>query len=417
MEITSIVNSGWIPLIISIVLAAAISDMRKSGAINKDEDALLFSNLVSIGSIFLAVLLFIITLYATKGTSSICSSLQNATNQTKYNSCINVVGNGLNVLGTLEVLLIGVFFFFAVIFRARIYSNYENSSDWGKRIRGFFVWAFLLLPIMFGLFKILSFSIAIVSATSSSAITTTTQANIINNTNTHYFAIFNTSLTHLSVETKAIAQTQNNKTDGCGPSYLLNGYTANGYWYQIGLAYNYNCTNNNVSLANKGFKVVYEVYHGLNENITVGCQANGSYHACFEPFSNTVNDNDTIILNLTIIGKNIQILAYDINTSAEFIMNLSSNNATTFVQGSGPYYTGILTEWGCTVSTNFTQKSIYRIIYPQLNEVLYNANPYNGPDGSRCAGTVMLGKEYNQCLTSLTYNSNNIVVISGKGYC
>ncbi len=50
------------------------------------------------------------------------------------------------------------------------------------------------------------------------------------------FMIFDQSFSSLSVNVTAVEQTDGN---GYGPSYLLNGVTNDGYWYQVGLSWNW----------------------------------------------------------------------------------------------------------------------------------------------------------------------------------
>jgi hypothetical protein len=50
------------------------------------------------------------------------------------------------------------------------------------------------------------------------------------------FMIFGQSFNSLSVNVTAVEQSDGN---GYGPSYLLNGVTNDGYWYQVGLSWNW----------------------------------------------------------------------------------------------------------------------------------------------------------------------------------
>ena len=47
---------------------------------------------------------------------------------------------------------------------------------------------------------------------------------------------FGVNLTGLAVNVKAVAQAD---PSGYGPCYLLNGLTSSGWWYQVGLSYNW----------------------------------------------------------------------------------------------------------------------------------------------------------------------------------
>ncbi|MEM3202354.1 MAG: hypothetical protein QXY21_01660, partial [Candidatus Micrarchaeaceae archaeon] len=112
-------------ILLSAILALALSDYRADNTIDKEEDSLLYSNLVSIGSIFLATLLFMYAIYAAKFTLIVCSSIKNTTSN---NVCSGIVNNGLSVLGSYSVLSVGIALFFAILFRARCYSNYDKKN-------------------------------------------------------------------------------------------------------------------------------------------------------------------------------------------------------------------------------------------------------------------------------------------------
>jgi hypothetical protein len=67
---------------------------------------------------------------------------------------------------------------------------------------------------------------------------------------------FTQNFTSLAYTVTAVEQSG---TDGYGPAYLLNGLSNTGYWYQVGLSYNWSPLSFG-GLPSVGFKFVYEVF-------------------------------------------------------------------------------------------------------------------------------------------------------------
>ncbi|MCL5094852.1 MAG: hypothetical protein M1168_02630 [Candidatus Marsarchaeota archaeon] len=196
----------------------------------------------------------------------------------------------------------------------------------------------------------------------------------------HYNIFFQNNATHLNINVKAIAQTENsNLSSGYGPAYLLNGLTNNGYWYQVGLGYNFNYTDNKNVDNYSGFRLIYEVWNSsTGKPLNIGC----GDQACVKNFTGVVNNNDTILLNMSIVRDNVILSAYDTNTTARSpTINITSYGASFFT--SKPftsksidmeYFSGLMTEWICRGKTNFTQRSVYSIMYPKTNIEYYTIN-------------------------------------------
>jgi hypothetical protein len=151
---------------------------------------------------------------------------------------------------------------------------------------------------------------------------------------------FTNDVNFLMYNITAVAQ---NNTLGLGPAYLLNGLADNGYWYQVGIAYNWFP---NLS-AGRGFSLIYTVF-APNGSIVYPLNSNA---AGLQRFNGVVNNGDLIQLTLA-IGKfeRIYMSAYDYNTGATSFTSYLSYNATRFVGSvSSPinshgYFTGIMTE-------------------------------------------------------------------------
>ena len=153
--------------------------------------------------------------------------------------------------------------------------------------------------------------------------------------------IFTQSYSQLVFNVTAIAQCDAN---GYGPAYLVNGVTNTGYWYQVGLDWDWPLQSGGYV---PGFGFVSEGWApgGLTRSPTSST------------FSGTVNPNDTVQLSLTFSGGNVIASALDLNTSASASTSYPTHRADTFVglqeQESGTrfsfatrgYFTGLMTEW------------------------------------------------------------------------
>jgi len=153
--------------------------------------------------------------------------------------------------------------------------------------------------------------------------------------------IFTQSYSQLEFNVTAVAQCDAN---GYGPSYLLNGLTNTGYWYQVGLDWDWPLQSGGYV---PGFGFVSE---GWAPGGLTGSPAS-------TPFSGTVNRNDTVQLSLTFRGSSVIASAHDLNTSASASTSYPANRANTFVGlqaqesrnrfsfATRGYFTGLMTEW------------------------------------------------------------------------
>jgi hypothetical protein len=132
--------------------------------------------------------------------------------------------------------------------------------------------------------------------------------------------------------------------DGYGPAYLLNGLTDTGYWFQVGISYNWPYTIGGYS---QGFGLNYEVFAPNQTSVYPEGGAGGGMN----PFSGPVNSGDKVLLSLTFQYGYVIMYACDWNTSAYAIQGFDAMNASYF-QGTpyGPsdengFFTGLMTEW------------------------------------------------------------------------
>ncbi len=82
--------------------------------------------------------------------------------------------------------------------------------------------------------------------------------------------------------------------DGVGPGYLVNGLTDYGYWYQVGLSYNWPYT---LGGFNPGFRMNFEVFDNTGVSFDPSSGGGG-----LKPFNGPVNPGDTATQSQLRIG-------------------------------------------------------------------------------------------------------------------
>lgn len=142
-----------------------------------------------------------------------------------------------------------------------------------------------------------------------------------------------------SMEYNVTAVEQVDPTLGTGPGYLLSGVSTTGYWYQVGLSWDWS--------TGTGFQMSYEVFDSQGNSIFPSGGGGG-----LAAFSGTVNEGDIVTLNLYFNGAGqVVLLAMDTATGASAQMEYSTVGSTYFVgQPTGDanfngYFTGLMTEW------------------------------------------------------------------------
>lgn len=129
-------------------------------------------------------------------------------------------------------------------------------------------------------------------------------------------------------------------SDGVGPGYLVNGLTDYGYWYQVGLSYDWPLTSGQV---NPGFSMNYEVFDLSGSSIDPSNGGGG-----LQGFSRTVNPGDVVLLSLSFSSGSVVMRAMDWQTRA-----ISSHSYTAYgsifvglkssLSQTG-FFTGLMTE-------------------------------------------------------------------------
>jgi len=149
---------------------------------------------------------------------------------------------------------------------------------------------------------------------------------------------FAQSFSNLAFNVTAVPQVD---SDSYGPAYLLNGLSNDGYWYQVGLSYNW--PNANVGY-NSGFNFNYEVFDSAKQSV-YPFNSGG-----LKPFSGTVNAGDSVLLNIYINNGVVNMTAKDWNTGATAQVNYADSQTSSFIglstaSNSNGFFSGLMTEW------------------------------------------------------------------------
>ncbi len=149
---------------------------------------------------------------------------------------------------------------------------------------------------------------------------------------------FTQNFSKLAFNVTAVAFTDPN---GVGPGYLVNGLTDHGYWYQVGLSYNWPFT---LGGFNSGFRMNYEVFD--NTGVSVDPYNGGGG---LKPFDGPVNAGDIVLLSLSFTSGSVVMRAMDWETGAVSSHSYRANGSL-FVglqsSLSSPlgFFTGLMTE-------------------------------------------------------------------------
>lgn len=142
----------------------------------------------------------------------------------------------------------------------------------------------------------------------------------------------------LAYNVTAVAQ---NDTYGYGPSYLLNGLSNSGYWYQVGLSYDWPHQDGGY---NPSFNMLFQVYSAEGSVFPIqGGSGSDSY-------SGPVNNGDTVLLHLYFSDSNVIMYSYDWNTGANASEKYTAGKATLFMGDKTAranefgFFTGLMTE-------------------------------------------------------------------------
>jgi|GEM_PF-1655273 uncharacterized membrane protein len=163
--------------------------------------------------------------------------------------------------------------------------------------------------------------------------------------------------TALGYNVTAVAQTSG--TSGTGPAYLLNGYSNTGYWYQVGLSWNW--ATSYFGYSPNEFLINYEVFAPNGTSIYPSGGGGGLL-----TLNGPVNEGDLVLLNLYFKNNTVIFLVKDWNTGATGSTTFQTYGATEFVgnpystASSQGFFTGLMTEWyGTSSSFPIQQPVVY----------------------------------------------------------
>ncbi|MGA2665740.1 MAG: hypothetical protein ABSF83_12445 [Nitrososphaerales archaeon] len=151
---------------------------------------------------------------------------------------------------------------------------------------------------------------------------------------------FTQSFTSMEYNVTAVEQTD--ASLGTGPGYLLNGLANTGYWYQVGLSWNWSPGDR----VGTGFDMNYEVFDP-SQNSVFPADGGGGLQA----FSGTVNPGDLVTLNLYFGSGQVVMLAKDTSTGASASVTYGAFGGTYFAGSTGSpansngFFTGLMDEW------------------------------------------------------------------------
>ena len=199
--------------------------------------------------------------------------------------------------------------------------------------------------------------------------------------------IFTQNFQALNYNVTAVSQTD---SSGYGPAYLLNGLSDKGYWYQVGLAYNWPLASGN-SYAS-GFHFIWEVFapNGTTSNPVLS------------RVPDNVNQGDTVELSLSFVGGNVVMLASDYNTGANSSHSYTAAQGTTFLGSSSSSSTrtptSLMTEWYHPSASETSMKQVtYSKIGSSIQSVWICIGEYVPPNPNSLV--------YAQCSSKLTLTS------------
>jgi hypothetical protein len=200
--------------------------------------------------------------------------------------------------------------------------------------------------------------------------------------------IFSQNFQSLDYNVTAAVQTD---MSGYGPAYLLNGLSDTGYWYQVGLAYNWPLATG--TSYDPGFHFIWEVFtpNGTTNNPVLSRTPDN------------INDGDIVALSLSFqTGTNSVLLtAKDYNTGASSTHTYTDGGGTIFAGSSNPRSsrtpTSLMTEWYHSSAYETSMKQVtYSVIGSPTQSAWICIGEYVPPNPNTLV--------YAQCSSLLTLN-------------
>ncbi len=149
---------------------------------------------------------------------------------------------------------------------------------------------------------------------------------------------FTQNFTTLAYNVTILAQAD---SDGYGPAYILNGYTAQDYFYQVSVSYHWPLQPGFFPTFGFG----YDVFGPQDTPVYPTSGGSG-----LDNFSGAVNSGDKVFLGLTFTSSTVQMFAKDWNTGSTAQTSFSSEGSSIFLGSASRsnfqgYFTGLMTEW------------------------------------------------------------------------
>jgi hypothetical protein len=149
---------------------------------------------------------------------------------------------------------------------------------------------------------------------------------------------FTQNFPSLSYNVTAVEQQD---AEGIGPAYLLNGLSSKGFWYQVGLSWNWAQLNGGY---NAGFHMNYNVFDSTGAVVFPSSGTGGSMN-----LSGQVNQGDIVGLALYFSNSNVVMSVYDWNTKATAQITYGAQGASQFLglasySNSNGFFSGLMTE-------------------------------------------------------------------------
>src|SRR6266571_3139198 len=203
--------------------------------------------------------------------------------------------------------------------------------------------------------------------------------------------IFSQDFSSLSYNVTAVPQQD---SYGFGPAYLLNGKSDSGYWYQVGVAYNWPLATGTSYVS--GYHFIWEVFY-----------PNGSTNnPVLSRVPDRVNQGDTVRLSLSFSGSSVVMGALDYNTGASSSHSYTAGGGSIFKGSSSSRATrtptSLMTEW---YHASPSETSMKQVTYSEPNAPISSAwicigeyapsNP-NSVVFGQCSSELLLGSQTQQ---------------------
>src|SRR3989441_6010744 len=199
--------------------------------------------------------------------------------------------------------------------------------------------------------------------------------------------IFSQGFSFMSYNVTAVPQKD---SYGYGPSYLVNGLSDSGYWYQVGLAYNWPLASGTSYVS--GFHFIWEVFY-----------PNGSTNnPVLSRIPDRVNQGDTVQLSLSYAGTSVIMGTLDYNTGASSSHSYTAGGGSIFKGSSSSRATrtptSLMTEW---YHASPSEPSMKQVTYSEQDVPISSGWICIGEYAPSSPNSVVFG----QCSSELLFGS------------